>query len=74
MILSTGAKLHMAGSKVRCIDDTGKNYTLEEGINDIPTNIIQYYQHSQQVYNHNNNNNVMFVCLFVYSVLRSVVM
>ena len=67
-----GAKLHLAGSKIRCIEESGKNYTLEEGISDLPPSIALSYQHTQQV-NNNNNNNSKSSCMLCYSVLRSVV-
>ena len=47
--LPSGAKLHLSGSKIRCIEETGKNYTLEEGASDIPPAITPHYHHTQQV-------------------------
>ena len=47
--LPSGAKLHLSGSKIRCIEETGRNYTLEEGASDVPPDITTYYHHTQQV-------------------------
>ena len=44
-----GAKVHLAGSKVRCIEESGKNYTLEEGSGGVPEAIASCYQHTQEV-------------------------
>jgi polo-like kinase 4 len=41
----SGAKIHVGGSKVRCIEDSGNSYTLEEGVSQVPDTIAPFYQH-----------------------------
>ena len=35
----------MGSSKVRCIEDSGNSYTLEEGVSQVPDTIAPFYQH-----------------------------
>ena len=41
-----GAKIHLAGSKIRCIEDSGTSYTIEEGVGQVPETITSFYQHT----------------------------
>ena len=45
MSIVSGAKIHVGGSKVRCIEDSGNSYTLEEGVSQVPDTIGPFYQH-----------------------------
>ena len=43
----TGAKIHQSGGKLRCIEQGGVSYTLEEGVLDVPTGIASYLEHAR---------------------------
>ena len=68
--------MHLTGSEARCIDDSGKSYSVTEGDSEVvPEAIASYYQHTLQVsrlFIHSIACTSVCVCVCVGSVVRSV--
>ena len=43
----TGAKIHQSGSKIRCIEQGGVSYTLQDDNTEIPTGIATCLEHAK---------------------------